>query len=161
MGKQLKLQLSQVYCIDTDSLIELKKYPIDVFPSVWQKIEAMAKSGDLISHIEVHKEINEGRDEIVDWCKSHRKIFKDVDDCQSSEFKKVQAKYDANVWAMEINKTGPWADPWLIALALCEQQVMVITQEGNKPNKIPFVADLLGVKSLKLIDLFRTIGIKL
>ena len=161
MAKQFKLQLSQAYCIDTDSLIELKRYPKDVFPSVWQKIESMAKSGDLISHIEVYKEINEGRDEIVDWCKSHRKIFKDIDDCQSTEIKKVQAKYDANVWAIEINKTGPWADPWLIALALCEQNAMVVTQESNKPNRIPFVAGLLGVKALNLIDLFRTIGIKL
>ncbi|MFA4842986.1 MAG: DUF4411 family protein, partial [Candidatus Omnitrophota bacterium] len=59
-----------------------------------------------------------------------------------------------------INKTSPWADPWLIALAICEQ-TMVVTEESNKPNKIPFVADLLGVKCLKLIDFFRTIGLKL
>lgn len=161
MARQLKLQLSQIYCIDSDSLIELKRYPIDVFPSVWQKIEAMAKSGDLISHFEVHKEITNGKDEIADWGKSHRKIFKDVDECQSTEIVKVQGKYDADAWAREINKTSPWADPWLIALALCEQQGMVVTEESNKPNKIPFVADLLGVKCLKLIDFFRTIGIKL
>ena len=160
MAKQLKLQLSQVYCIDSDSLIELKRYPIDVFPSVWQKIEAMAKSSDLISHFEVHNEITSGKDEIADWGKSHRKIFKDVDGCQLNEIKNVEAKYDADAWAKEINKTGPWADPWLIALAICEQ-TMVVTEESNKPNKIPFVADLLGVKCLKLIDFFRTIGIKL
>lgn len=160
MEKQLKLQLSQNYCIDTDSLIELKRYPKDVFPSVWQKIEAMARNGDFISHLEVHKEITEGKDKIADWCKSHRKIFKDIDDCQSTEIKNVQDRYDASAWAREIDKTGPWADPWLIALAVCEQAI-VITQENNKPNKIPFVANLLGVKSLNLIDFFRTIGIKL
>jgi len=160
MDKQFKLLLSQAYCIDTDSLIEFRRYPKDVFPSVWQKIESMIKSGNLISHLEVYKEINEGRDEIVDWCKSHRKIFKDLDDCQSIEIKNVQAKYDADAWARETSKTGPWADPWVIALALCEQ-AMIITQERNKPNKIPFIADLLGLKSLNLIDFFRTIGIKL
>lgn len=160
MERQHKLQLSQIYCIDSDSLIELKRYPIDVFPSVWQKIEAMAKSGDLISHFEVHKEITNGKDEIADWGKSHRKMFKDVDGCQSTEIVNVRGKYDADSWAKEINKTSPWADPWLIALAICEP-AMVVTEESNKPNKIPFVADLLGVKCLKLIDFFRTIGLKL
>jgi hypothetical protein len=160
MEKQLKLQLSDVYCIDTDSLIELKRYPKDVFPSVWQKIESMIRRNDFISHTEVYKEITNGKDEMVDWCKSHKRIFKDIDECQSTEIKNVQAKYDNEAWEREINKTGPWADPWLIALAICEQ-ARVITQESNKPNKIPFVADLLGIKSLNLIDFFRTIGIKL
>ena len=160
MARQLKLQLSQVYCIDTASLIELKRYPKDVFPSVWQKIETMIKNGDVISHIEVYKEITNGRDEIFTWCKSRRKIFKDLDECQSTEIKRVQTQYDNDAWAREINKTSPWADPWIIALAICEQ-AMVITEESNKPNKIPFVAGLLGVKSLNLINFFRAIGIKL
>lgn len=160
MQKQLKLFASKTYCIDSDSLIELKRYPKDVFPSIWDKVEQMSKGGELISHLEVYKEITNGSDELVVWCKRHKKVFKDVDECQLRELKNVKTHYDENYWTTEINKTSPWADPWLIALGICEEAT-VVTEESNKPNKIPFVADLLKVKSLNLLNFFREIGIKL
>lgn len=160
MQKQLKLFTSKTYCIDSDSLIELKRYPKDVFPSIWDKVEQMSKGGELISHLEVYKEITIGSDELVVWCKRHKKVFKDVDECQLKELKNVKTHYGENYWTTEINKTGPWADPWIIALGICEEAT-VITEESNKPNKIPFVADLLKVKSLNLLNFFREIGIKL
>ncbi len=75
-------RLSPVYCIDASALINLKRYRRDVFPTIWKKIEEMAKNGLLISHAEVYREIDAGKDEILKWCKRNRKILKEVDDCQ-------------------------------------------------------------------------------
>ena len=38
------------YVIDSCSLIELnRKYPIDIFPNVWQKVESLIEKGFLVS----------------------------------------------------------------------------------------------------------------
>ncbi|MBI4641979.1 MAG: DUF4411 family protein [Candidatus Tectomicrobia bacterium] len=39
-----------MYCIDTSSLIDLKRrYPMDIFPCVWDKLHSLAQFGRLIS----------------------------------------------------------------------------------------------------------------
>lgn len=59
------------------------------------------------------------------------------------------------------NKTGPVADPFIIALALfykngiSGQEPVILTQERNRENRIPFVADHYNVSSLNLLELFN------
>ena len=93
------------------------------------------------------------------WCKQNKKMFIDIDDCQRMEIKKIQKKYNPSYWNSEINKNGPWADPWLIALSICENLILV-TDEGNSENSIPYIANILKVKCLGRIDFFREIGVK-
>ena len=60
-----------------------------------------------------------------------------------------------------MNRPAPWADPYLIAMAMCET-VTIITQESKiKANRIPPVADSLGVKSLNLLEFFEKLKLKL
>ena len=152
-------KLSPVYCIDASALINLKRYRNDIFPTIWKIIEGMAENGLLISHVEVYREISAGKDEIFKWCKKNKKIFKDIDDCQKKEFRKVGSKYDKHYWNVETNKPGPWADPWIIALAICECGI-IVTDESNKPNKIPAIAETLNMNSFGLLDFFKAIGVK-
>lgn len=125
----------------------------------WDKLENMIKSGEFISHAEVYKELEIGRDEIYDWCKTNKKMFRDVDECQIQKFQEVKEQYDKTYWENEISKTGPWADPWVIALGICEEAI-IVTDEKNTQNKIPFVSDKVRVKWLGLLDFFKKIGIK-
>jgi hypothetical protein len=60
---------------------------------------------------------------------------------------------------VETNKPGPWADPWIIALAICECGI-IVTDESNKPNRIPAIAETLNMNSLGLLDFFKAIGVK-
>lgn len=164
--KQARLFPRQVYCIDTDALINLKHYPsfhisstYNLFPAIWEKLEDMIRNGTLISHIEVYNELERGKDDIYQWCKTHKNMFKDIDKCQLNVINRVKKKYDKGYWEHNTNKTGPWADPWLIALAICED-ALIVTDESNKPNRIPVIAIHFGIKCLNLFDFFNSIGIK-
>ena len=163
MGKQLTLFQTSVYCIDSSALINLTRYPgypRDIFPAIWEKLEDMVKRGELISHIEVYKEIEKREDAIYQWCNIYsRKMFKDVDDCQIEEFVKIKQRYNPEYWDNEINAGKPWADPWLIALSICEDAI-IVTDEKNTPNHIPYIADHFNTQWMNLINFFKRIGIK-
>ena len=164
MPRALELFPKKVYCIDTSSLINLmppwKKdiYRRDVFPTLWEKLENMIISDELISPMEVYEEIKVGQDEIHKWCKKNKKLFKDIDDCQRQKFQDIRNQYDKNYWSIETIKPR-WADPWVIALSICEEAI-ILADEKNTPNRIPFISAQFGIKCLELLDFFKEIGIK-
>lgn len=86
-------------------------------------------------------------------------MFKDMDECQIRKIQEVKNRYDKTYWENEINKTTPWADPWIIALGICEEAI-IVTDEKNTQNRIPAIASLLKIKCLELLDFFKEIGIK-
>lgn len=156
-----KKSLIPCYCIDSSALINLTRYPgypRDIFPAIWERLEEMIKAGELISHIEVYREIEERKDPLYEWCKLNKRMFKDIDDCQVRMIRKVESLYDADYWGKELNRNH-WADPWLIALSICKGAI-IITDEKDKPNSIPYIVDKLQIKCLKLLEFFREIGIK-
>ncbi|RZN38276.1 MAG: DUF4411 family protein [Methanophagales archaeon ANME-1-THS] len=160
MSKQLRL--GPVYCSDASALINITRYPgypKDVFPTIWKKLESMIKGGELISHVEVFKEIKKRNDPIYQWCKQNKNMFKDIDDCQIKELENIKTKYDPIYWNTEINKGGPWADPWVVALSICEDAI-IITDEKNAPNHIPWIANHFDRRCLNLIDFFKEVGIR-
>ncbi len=155
-----QLKLVTQYCIDTSTLINLKEYPIDIFPSIWDMLKDLIKNGQLISHIEAYKEINHVNDDMSKWCKQNKKIFKDLDNNQIQKIQIIKDKYDINYWNVEISKVTPWADPWIISVGMCENAI-VVADESNKPNKIPFVCNSLSIKCLHRFDFFRELNIRL
>ena len=57
---------SNHYIIDSCSLMELNRHnPLDVFPSVWEKIEDLINKDLLVAPKEVLNEVNEGDDNSV------------------------------------------------------------------------------------------------
>ena len=164
MHRESELFPRTIYCIDTSSLINLmppwKKdvYRRDVLPVIWEKLESMIKNEKLISPLEVYEEIKIGQDEIYKWCKNNKKMFSDIDDCQRQKFQNVEKQYDKNYWGNEINKPR-WADPWVIALSICEEAI-IVADEKNTQNRIPFIAVKFSRECLGLLDFFKKIGIK-
>ena len=158
MRPQVELFRKTVYCIDTSSLINLKPFRRDVFPTIWSKLESMIKNGELIAPMEVYGEIEIGKDKIYDWCKNNKEMFKDIDECQIQKLQEVKKRYDKNYWENEINKPK-WADPWVIALSICEEGI-IVADEKNTQNRIPAISSMFGLKCLELIDFFKEIGIK-
>lgn len=167
MKMEIQQRLLSIYCIDTSALINLTRrpglpyppYPKEVFPTIWKKLEYMVKGSKLISHVEVYKEIERKEDRLYEWCKQNKSMFKDVDECQIKKFENVRTKYDPDYWNNKINKGGPWADPWLIALSICEDAI-IVTDEKNTQNHIPYIANHFKRQCLNLIDFFKKIGIK-
>lgn len=147
-----------VYCIDSSSLINLKPFRRDVFPTIWKKLESMIGNGELIAPLEVFGEIEIGKDNIYDWCKKNKAMFKDVDECQIQKLQEVKERYDKNYWENEINKPK-WADPWVISLGICEEAI-IVADEKRTQNRIPTISSTFGLKCFELIDFLKEIGIK-
>lgn len=154
------------YCIDADSLIDLhrgypKRSPNGIFSPIWKKIENMIKSQEIISSVEVYREIKERSDDVYEWCMKNRKIFKEFDDCQINNIGQVLKQYDRSHFQSKLNTLGPWADPCLIALTICEEGVIITKENKNKPNRIPVIARHFNIRSINLLEFLEEIGIKL
>ncbi len=167
MEKQDRLFPIFRYCIDTSTLIYLTRYPgypREIFPAIWEKLESIVKGDELISHIDVYKEIEKRKDTIYQWCKQNKKMFKDIDNYQTQKFHQIEGKYDFVYWKTKMKKDESWADPLLIALSICEKTnkapIIIVTDEKNAENHIPYIANYFNIQCLNLIDFFKKIGIK-
>jgi hypothetical protein len=167
--KQQSLFKSKIYCIDASSIINLFRHPglsyppyrADIFEGLWTKLDQIIEKGELISHITVLKEISKRDDEAKEWCKNHKKIFREIDNCQKKQIEKIKTKYSKSHWDAEINRKGQeWADPWIIALAICEEAI-IVSDERNSPDRIPYIANHFGINTLNLMDFLKDIGLKL
>ena len=153
-----------IYIIDTSSLIEMKnKYPQDVFPTVWQRMDELYRAGRLIAPLKVKEEIKD--DELIEWLKNKEKIFIKSDKEQCDIVKEILKNFP--YLAKPEKPDAPNADPWIIALALelkkeeqekllPENEYIIITEESKtKPNKIPGVCNHYDIKCINLLELFK------
>lgn len=165
MAVKRTLFTNQLYIIDMSSLKELHdRYPKNLFPTIWQHIATLIQSDQLYSHIEVMREIKQTvypKDKILQWSSKNKKIFIGLDDCQNNQMTQIKQKFNSQYWQNEINRPGPWADPYLIAMAICEEATIVTQENKTKANRIPPIAGQFGIRSLNLLEFFQTLKIKL
>ena len=158
------------YVIDTSSLIELhKKYPIDVFPTLWKKVEDLINKGVLISHREVLKEIIKQDDSLKKWVLSQKNFFKRITKKQMSIVKEILNKYPQLI---KPNNESGGADPFLIALAVESgiskqkelfpsiKRKLIVTEEKMRGNRIriPFVCNDYKIDCIDVIEMYREEG---
>src|SRR5690242_13999737 len=105
-----------VYCIDTSSLLEawVRAYPRAVFPSLWDKVEALIADARLCSPEEVQREIEKKEDELNTWAKAQTGLFVPLDADQAIEVKRILRDVPLLV---DSSKGRSGGDPWVIALA--------------------------------------------
>lgn len=157
---------SDIYIIDMSSIKDLhERYPRNIFPTVWTNIDSLIQSGQLVSHIEVQREIKNTtnlKDKLLLWSNKNKKIFQGIDACQFSKIPLIQSKYNKGEWQNKMNRPAPWADPYLLAMAMCESAVIITQESKTKANRIPSIANQLGLKSpLNLLKFFQELKIKL
>ena len=84
----------EYYVIDTSSLIDLNRFnPIDLYPSVWKKLENLINKGQLISPIEVFNELKKQDDGVAEWAKKNKTMFKYVTKRQTEIVTQILIKY--------------------------------------------------------------------
>ena len=156
---------NQLYVVDMSSLKELHdRYPKSLFPSIQQKFEILIQNDQFYSHIEVLREIKQTiypTDKLLKWSVKSKKIFLGIDTCQSQELNNIKPKYDLQYWNNEVNRPGPWADPYVIATAICEGAIIITQEHKTKSNRIPPIAFEFGVRSINLLEFFQELKIKL
>lgn len=165
MAVKRTLFTGTVYTIDMSSIKELhERYPKTLFPTIWQHIESLIQNNQLVSHIEVHREIKattNPKDKLLVWSNKNKKVFQNIDPCQNSKIPEIQAKYNKGEWNNKMNRPGPWADPYLLAMAMCEGATIITQESKTKANRIPPIGNQLGVKSVNLLEFFEELKIKL
>lgn len=160
-----------IYVIDTSALIDLARwYPMDrqFFRPIWDKIEELISSNKMVAPYEVLREIDSRSDELSNWAHARRDMFIHPTADQIVFIGQIKNAYDDSYWEREANKTGPWADPWIVALALhykkgsvVREDVKIVTQESKrKPNRIPQIASKFKIESLDVLEFLWEIGIR-
>ncbi len=159
------------YIIDTSSLIELRKFPNDVFPSLWKHIETLIAKGFMISHREVLKELSYQDDALKKWAQKQKVFFKDLDVDQLKIVKEILQKYPS---LAKSDSETPSADPFVIALAIelkqdpqmtlipSARKRVVVSEERLHGNRIriPFVCKEYGIECITMIEMCRNEGWK-
>lgn len=167
-----------LYIIDSSSLIEIqRRYPVDIFPSVWKHLHDLAKEGRLIAPVEVKKELLEGYDSLRGWIHSHEEIFLEFDEDLILRTQRILGRFP-RMADSESEKLYN-ADPFIIALALQMREnpqralvphvITVVTDEKGKLEinptlheknlkKIPDVCEKLRIGCTDLFGMFRKEG---
>ena len=144
------------YCFDTSAFIDLRNsYPNDVFSTLWDNIASLISSGHLISPYQVLRELEQKDDGLLGWAREHNIMFRDPDQRQQQLVTDIQEQFPDLV---DINKMIDDADPFVIALAKCEQYRVVTMEKmgaSSKKPKIPDVCRHFGVKCVALVPFFR------
>lgn len=151
------------YSIDTSAILEAwrRRYPPDVFPAVWKRVEGVIDEGDLGASEEVLLEIEKRDDEVYIWAKERKpNLFVAIDEEQQGYVSVILKKHERLV---DTRKNRSAADPFVIALAIAKECAVVTaeaaTGKAEKPN-IPDVcsAMAMGVRSINLLEFFREQG---
>ncbi|ODS39412.1 MAG: hypothetical protein A7315_11110 [Candidatus Altiarchaeales archaeon WOR_SM1_79] len=168
-----------IYVIDTASLIRIKPedYPHDIYVGQWSNIENIVKEGRLVSSKIVFEELGKRSDDIYEWAKRNRSMFREIT-LQQTRLVKQIFNTDNFRALIDSNATEGQADPFIIAIALEKEKrqsslfdsneeikKIVVTEETinpKHPNKIriPFVCQHFGIECITLFDFFRREGWK-
>jgi hypothetical protein len=153
------------FVIDTSSLVRLsRENPRPRYPKIWDRVEELIERGHLRSPREVRLEIERGDDELAKWAKARLELFADPDRAQALYLEQILRRFPALV---DIDRTGPFADPWVIALAMClnspeykapEDRWIVVAEEQPKgigSTKIPDICSAFSLECINLIGLFH------
>lgn len=157
------------YIIDTSSLVKLNRNnPIDVFPSIWEKLKFLVDNNRLVSPKEVLNEIKQNDDMLSKWAKQQKKMFKEPTPKQIAIVQEILKDYPALI----DTERKYDADPWVIALAIemssgTQKTIftikrIVVTEEKMRGTqvRIPFVCSQKAIESIDIVELFRAEGWK-
>lgn len=144
------------YVFDSNIFINLqRRQPIDIYPSLWNKISEMMIDGTIISSQEVYDEISIGGDELEKWARERKDYFLPSDMKVQKGVREILQKHRGLV---ECGKKKNSADPFVISLAK-EKECKVVTEEVRTRNsdspKIPDVCDDYNIGCLDFVGFAR------
>lgn len=150
------------YVIDASSLNDLQdKYPKDIpiFEPIYNKVYMMFERGELFSVREVYEELKDSQE----FWEDYKDYFRELTENESENVSDILCSEEFEVFVVKgMNENaGYWADPHLIACAMEDSEIVVVTQESrtNKPEgKIPFVCRKLNIRSINLLEFIKEIS---
>ena len=162
-----------IYLLDSNFFIQAHRdsYPLDVAFSFWNKVKQLAEEEKIISIDKVQNEIYDKNDALKAWCSANLPVdfFKDTS-AVMNEYGKVSAwaaSKSSHYLTAALNEflDADEADAFLIAYVLADKNNRrLVTQEISEPTrknkiKIPEPCNALGVRYLKMMEMFRELGV--
>ena len=143
------------YCFDTSAFIQpwIEHYPIDIFPSVWSKLDELIQTNEIISSEEVLREIKRKDDELLSWIKRNSNMFMDIDNDIQFEVSKIMRTFPKLV---DERHGKSIADPFVIATAIITKTTVVTYEKGGNQNrpKIPSVCKYFNIRCIQEFSVF-------
>ncbi len=144
------------YSIDTSAILDGwgRYYPPDRFPSVWRNIGQLIAHRSLCGTEEVLIELKKKDDDVYTWAKSQPGLFLPIDEPTQRSVAKILSDYPRLVDARKNRST---ADPFVIAVAQVNGLTVVsgeIPSNNLRKPKIPDVCSAMGIKHVRLVELF-------
>ncbi|MBI5000853.1 MAG: DUF4411 family protein [Euryarchaeota archaeon] len=152
----IQKRLQQCYVIDTSALIDLWRvhYAPDVFKSLWSDLGSLVSRHELIAPDEVLAELEAREDQLLEWARDHRQMFKMLDGDQIAVLAEILDEYPPGV-ADTLSET-PIADPFVVALAKAADGKVVSSEKTDKNKvKIPDVCAKFGVPHRSILEFLR------
>ncbi|RYX83397.1 DUF4411 family protein [bacterium] len=156
--------------VDSNFFIQAHRstYPLDVAKSFWQKVSELAHNGKICSIDKVKSELFTNNDLLTEWCQENLpdNFFVDSSPVINSYRIVIQtatARIPAyNQRALDTFFDAEEADAWLIAHGLFSS-LSIVTHETSEPQKInrvkiPDICNLLNIRTLTTIQMFRELG---
>lgn len=145
------------YSIDTSALLEgwVRHYPMDVFPSLWDRLDGLIVAGELRASEEVLHELRRKEDDLSEWADARSELFVETDEAIQIEVTEILAQHEKLV---DDSRGHNAADAFVIALARIES-AKVVTEERPRHNlyrpNIPDVCRGMGTPWINLLQLIR------
>jgi hypothetical protein len=146
-----------MYSVDASAVLDgwVRHYPPDVFPSVWQQLATLVRSGRVFLIDEVHAELKRKDDGAAAWFGEFPHCVVPIDeDIQAS----VRRILEAHPRLLDTRKNKSGADPFVIALGQVRGFSVVTGEQATNSMerpKIPDVCGRLGIPCLTLLEMFR------
>jgi hypothetical protein len=161
-----------VYVIDSNFFIQAHRdtYPLNVAFSFWNKVKQLAEEEKIISIDKVKDEIYDRNDALEEWCTENLPIgfFKDTSGIMNDYLQVTNWAVSRSDFylpaALNEFLSADEADAFIIAFVLADKHNRtLVTQETSEPNrkskiKIPEPCNALGVKYIKVIEMFRELN---
>jgi hypothetical protein len=144
------------FCVDSSGWLDgwTRNYPPDVFRTLWDRIEELVDTGELIASEEVYVELAKKDDDLHDWIQARKAMLVPLDEAIQQHVAEILGKYPRLVDTL---KGRSQADPFVIATAI-EHDAVVVTGEimGTvaKP-RIPFVCQAEGIRCITFLEMIR------
>ena len=148
------------YTLDTNILIRFSQHlPRDIFPGIWEALEALVEDGRACICEMVLQELERGGDGLHAWAKAL-----DGFTCPTDQHEIPIVQQIASAHPEWIRGTENEGDPWVIAHAAVEDRTIVSDERragpgvSDRKQKIPNVADEHNVPTVKFFDFARAEG---
>ena len=148
------------FSFDTSALLEgwVRRYPPDVFPGFWRRLDRLIEDGLAFAAEEVLVELEKKDDDVYAWARDRPDFFVPLDESTQLAVVEVLEVHPELVKSGGSRSAG---DAFVVGLAKARSMSVVTGEQptGNlKRPRIPDVCQALGIPCLSLLQFIRHQG---